>query len=350
MGLENYGNFAAGAGGFAEGFIKALQAKQDREDRLKDTAEDRAFKKAQLGLMARDKGLLLNENDGQYGFEEDQGLLERKSEEKQDEFKQRVALGLLDKAPTGTKPKLDPETGYPTGDYEIPQAFNDYNKTKTENDPYKSMLMEWQLKNAKAQNEKSMLDLDKSKKEQDLGKQLPPDKVLVVQEGKSIPNMINDIRETIQNNKDKYGPVSGAISSVNPYDKTAKAMDAQMRAAAQSFGRYMEGGVLRKEDEDKYRKMFPNITDTPDSAEDKLNLVDRLLKQKLNGDVEALKTSGYDVSGLGEKFEVPGVPESLGGKKGILDMVMVQDRDGKQFKIPREKLKEALSDGAVEVR
>jgi tRNA A37 N6-isopentenylltransferase MiaA len=60
----------------------------------------------------------------------------------------------------------------------------------------------------------------------------------------------------------------------------------------------MEGGVLRKEDEEKYRKMFPQLSDTPELAKAKLQQVDKMLRQKLQKDVAALKSSGYDVGGL----------------------------------------------------
>jgi len=40
----------------------------------------------------------------------------------------------------------------------------------------------------------------------------------------------------------------------------------------------MEGGVLRKEDEIKYRKMLPQITDTPQVARNKIKNVTEMLK------------------------------------------------------------------------
>lgn len=147
-------------------------------------------------------------------------------------------------------------------------------------------------------------------------KRLPSDKVLSVNEGKQIPRLLTDIRGTIESNQDLFGPVAGTLASLNPYSERAQTIDAQMRTAAQSFGRYMEGGVLRKEDEEKYRKMFPRLGDTPDVAANKLSLIDRQLKQKLASDIKALGDSGYDVSGLQENMGgVPGLPGVLAGKQ-----------------------------------
>ncbi len=151
-------------------------------------------------------------------------------------------------------------------------------------------------------------------------KMLPPDKVLSVNEGNAIPTMLQDIRSTIGSNQGAFGPVMGRLSALNPYNEKATTIDAQMRAAAQSFGRYMEDGVLRKEDEDKYRKMFPQLGDTPQVAKNKLDIVERLLGERQNSNIAALKQSGYDVSGVEKGLSVPKAPAILSstGKNGDL--------------------------------
>lgn len=146
-------------------------------------------------------------------------------------------------------------------------------------------------------------------------KQLPSDKVLLVNQGNLIPNQLKDIEETIVNNQSSFGPIAGRLSALNPYNEKSGAIDAQMRVAAQSFGRYMEGGVLRKEDEDKYRKMFPQLGDTPEMAKNKLAIVNRLLVEKQRSDVDALGSSGYDVSGVRRELQNSELPKILGGKK-----------------------------------
>jgi hypothetical protein len=151
-------------------------------------------------------------------------------------------------------------------------------------------------------------------------KMLPPDKVLAVNEGNAIPGLLEDIRGTIESNQGDFGPIQGRLSALNPYNEKSSTIDAQMRSASQAFGRYMEGGVLRKEDEDKYRKMFPQLGDTPEVAKNKLAIVERLLAKRQNSNVAALKQSGYDVSGVDQGLSIPEAPAILSnkGKKGLI--------------------------------
>lgn len=148
------------------------------------------------------------------------------------------------------------------------------------------------------------------------GKQLPPDKVLAVNAGNAIPRTLDDVSATLENNKDIFGPVSGRAASANPWNEKAQTIDAQFRTAAQEFGRYMEGGVLRKEDEDKYRKMFPQLSDSPAVAKNKLDLVRRQLVLKQQSDVEALASSGYDTMGVSKRLSAPGLPSSISKPSG----------------------------------
>jgi hypothetical protein len=160
-------------------------------------------------------------------------------------------------------------------------------------------------------------------------RELPADKVLTVNEGNNIPGLLEDVRATISANKDMFGPVAGRLSLMNPYNEKAQTMDSQIRAAAQAFGRFMEGGVLRKEDEDKYRKMFPTMSDTPEVAANKLAIVDRLLSQKQNSNVGALRDQGFDVSGVDKSLAVPGVPKVLEGASGVKEGVAYADEPPK---------------------
>lgn len=136
------------------------------------------------------------------------------------------------------------------------------------------------------------------------GKQLPPASILAVNEGKTVARMMPEVEQALQGNSSHFGPAMGRIGQMNPYDTTAQTVDARMRTASQAFGRFMEGGVLRKEDEEKYRKMFPQLSDTPDVAQNKLSIVRRLLAQQYQSMRQSLGDSGYDVSGLGE-LEIP---------------------------------------------
>ncbi len=156
------------------------------------------------------------------------------------------------------------------------------------------------------QLKKDLLNLKSGK-----GKELSQNTIGKLNEGNAIPAMLGDISTTIKENSASFGPVAGRTWGQVPYNETGRTIDAQVRAASQAFGRFMEGGVLRKEDEEKYRKMFPNLTDTPDVADNKLQVVDRLLVQRQNSNLEAYKAQGYNMSGLDKGMVVPGVPDVI---------------------------------------
>lgn len=138
-------------------------------------------------------------------------------------------------------------------------------------------------------------------------KKLPPNTVLSLNEGQSVARLLPDVEIAIKNNEDIFGPMSGRMKKANPYNTVAQTVDARMRTASQAFGRFMEGGVLRKEDEEKYRQMFPQLADTPDVAKNKLKIVRRQLLQEYKSKRESLGKSGYDVGG----FEDLAVPASI---------------------------------------
>lgn len=127
---------------------------------------------------------------------------------------------------------------------------------------------------------------------------LPPSSVFALNEGKTVARLLPDVEAAIQKNEGKFGPITGRVRSANPYDVDAQTFDAQMRSASQSFGKFMESGVLRKEDEEKYRKMFPQASDDDQVKKNKLEIIKRQLAQKYEDDRKTLGRSGYDVSGF----------------------------------------------------
>ena len=140
-------------------------------------------------------------------------------------------------------------------------------------------------------------------------KRLPAPQVLALTEGQSVSRLLPEVEQAIESNQGAFGPVSGRARGANPYDDKAQAIDARMRSASQAFGRFMERGVLRKEDEEKYRKMFPQLQDTPETAKNKLAIVRRQLAQEYAAQIQNMGGSGYDVSA----FEVLDIPPSIFG-------------------------------------
>lgn len=78
----------------------------------------------------------------------------------------------------------------------------------------------------------------------------------------------------------------------------AKSRQAALDTAKQIIGKAMEGGVLRKEDEIKYKRILPVITDPPDVARNKIkNIVDTMIRDS-SLYIEELEAAGRDVSGV----------------------------------------------------
>lgn len=68
----------------------------------------------------------------------------------------------------------------------------------------------------------------------------------------------------------RQGPVAGRIASVNPWDTLGQDIQAEINGVKQTVGKGLEGGVLRKEDEEKYKKILPTLSDTPEVAAAKI--------------------------------------------------------------------------------
>jgi hypothetical protein len=149
-----------------------------------------------------------------------------------------------------------------------------------------------------------------------------------VNAGNVIPNTLQSVAQTIEANKDIFGPISGRAASMNPYNERAQTLQSQIKASAQEFGKFMEGGVLRKEDEAKYEKMFPGLGDTPEVARNKLAIVNKLLIDRQNSDVKALRESGFDTAALERGFVSPDLPGVITGQRPGAGAQRITDRTG----------------------
>lgn len=303
MGYENdLANLGLLSGG-AQGFIKGLQDAEDSSIRR----EDQKMRK-----MEMDAKLRTSEEDRTRQREVEQ---RKKDEYQRGEIIKALQMGKM--APDGKKlSEISPEEWVNDPAHEAMQIR--IAEARAGADPFGT-------KAVGAQKERLQLqEAQKKAQQEQRGFKLPPDKVLQVQAGAQIPNTLAEIEGTLSQNSNLFGPMQGRMGAMNPYDTQSQTVDAQMRSAAQQFGRYMEGGVLRKEDEEKYRKMFPNLTDTPDIAKNKLAIVRKLLVDKQNADVQALKDQGFDVSGF-RQLETSQLPKGLGKAKGKLKSGLVAE-------------------------
>ena len=75
----------------------------------------------------------------------------------------------------------------------------------------------------------------------------------------------------------------------------AKSKQALIDRVKQVIGKAFEGGVLRKEDEAKYAKILPTISDPTSLVISKLNGLDSAIVQRKSTLIDALDDAGYNV-------------------------------------------------------
>ena len=78
------------------------------------------------------------------------------------------------------------------------------------------------------------------------------------------------------------GKISGNLRKLNPFDDTFKTQQASIDRIRQIVGKALEGGVLRKEDEEKYRKILPTMQDQPEVYRSKVSQ----LRQMISADMQ----------------------------------------------------------------
>lgn len=147
-------------------------------------------------------------------------------------------------------------------------------------------------------------------------KQLSGEVLGKLSETKNAISLIPTLNKSFNESKDVFGPVKGRVRSTNPYDTEAKKAESTITLVKQIIGKGLEGGVLRKEDESKYENILPKLTDTQETVQNKLNLLQEVLNSKLNTDLQTYKSGGYNTSGGG----VSDVQQMLGilQQQGIL--------------------------------
>lgn len=129
------------------------------------------------------------------------------------------------------------------------------------------------------------------------GEQLPSSQIVMLSDANFLPTMLDDLEASINENEGLFGAISGRV----PFSTSRDKINAQLKMVSQLVGKFMEGGVLRKEDEEKYAKMLPQLTDLNTNVSlSKLKSVRDMLSMKYNGYLTDFANSGYDTSGFGQ--------------------------------------------------
>lgn len=146
-----------------------------------------------------------------------------------------------------------------------------------------------------------------AKKEADAAKPpkpLPRQIAERISDGQSAINELIVLKSYIDdpNLKNISGPVAGRNplpgGGAFPWSELAANFDGVRNTAKQNIGKYMEGGVLRLEDEKKYEKIIPSKTMMSATQQNQAKVLYNSLRQKLQTDLQNYSRAGYDVSDL----------------------------------------------------
>lgn len=113
---------------------------------------------------------------------------------------------------------------------------------------------------------------------------------------KAAMGLVGDLRAALTANQGELGPLAGRVAAVNPYNQRGQALQALLKKATQVIGKSLEGGKMTDKDYAKYEKMLPTQADTPATAADKLDQLERLIATQQNADLDTYQRTGLDVS------------------------------------------------------
>lgn len=125
------------------------------------------------------------------------------------------------------------------------------------------------------------------------GKQLPQGAVDKIAQSKSAILSLRDLRQVLQENEQYIGPIAG-LQALNPYSDARKAQ-AKIDLVKQRVGKALEGGVLRKEDEEKYKIILATLRDEPTTAIYKVDNIIAELERDLTTFIDEQRASGRRV-------------------------------------------------------
>lgn len=108
---------------------------------------------------------------------------------------------------------------------------------------------------------------------------------------RDIGNLRDEIKST-----DLVGPIKG-LAAKYPYAISSKELQAIIDRVRQNVGKALEGGVLRKEDEEKYKRILPVITDPKEVALRKLDELEKTMKSNVDDYVYMQKMYGKGSEG-----------------------------------------------------
>lgn len=164
---------------------------------------------------------------------------------------------------------------------------------------------------------KASSDREKAAKEK-AAKILPATEAASIGMANSATQALNDVSSLVKSNSDIVGPIkgrwSGLLGSMQMGEggRRAASLNAEMKQRSQTIGKYLEGGKLAEGDIKRYIEQLPQLPDSPEVAEAKIQSLNRLIAQKQKGEYDAFAAAGYDTGNLPLIQNTPGLRQNKG--------------------------------------
>lgn len=142
----------------------------------------------------------------------------------------------------------------------------------------------------------NIYDLQQEQSKSQEGKALPAGELAKLAEQQSAIELVPELQTVFDESKEAFGPITGSLRQLNPYDDKSQKAQSTIFLVKQIIGKGLEGGVLRKEDEYKYEKILPKLSDTPKQVQNKIDLLENVLQQKYDTTISTFKKGGYNPS------------------------------------------------------
>ena len=120
--------------------------------------------------------------------------------------------------------------------------------------------------------------------------------------------MLDKMAKSAGKLKHDLGPLN-KVRTINPMDTEIQNLQQYIATTKQVIGKGLEGGVLRKEDEFKYEKIIPKISDTPEVRNQKKVQLRDMLVNKYKTQLKAQGDAGYSTGNLPSEINPEKGPE-----------------------------------------
>lgn len=101
---------------------------------------------------------------------------------------------------------------------------------------------------------------------------------------------LENLSQILAENPSQVGPIAG-LQALSPWSGSRKTQ-AEIDRVRQMVGKALEGGVLRKEDEEKYKKILPTIRDTQDVAQYKIQTLYQMIQRDMQNYINLQSSVG----------------------------------------------------------